>query len=171
MVRGAPQNDTSLLYSEAKQAAGTYQTVKLQWLKGLQEAGLGTWVRKPPEQENFTMTVWVWKPDMGITTPSPPKPSSPSNRPPRKPFFTTSHCQKIIKRRWYSVVNECLDIIHVFFVVVWKYNKQVRWSGGLKRENVNHVLFLLRYLLRYIPFWYHCTYPTKVERLIKLDGK
>lgn len=57
MVRGAPQTDTSLLYSEAKQAAGTYQTVKLQWLKGLQEAGLGTWVRKPPEQENFTMTV------------------------------------------------------------------------------------------------------------------
>ncbi|KTG01650.1 hypothetical protein cypCar_00026145 [Cyprinus carpio] len=45
------------LYCEAKQAAGTYQTVKLQWLKGLQEAGLGTWVRKPPEQENFTLTL------------------------------------------------------------------------------------------------------------------
>ncbi|XP_043081725.1 double-stranded RNA-specific editase B2 [Puntigrus tetrazona] len=54
VVRGASGTP---LYCEAKQAAGTYQTVKLQWLKGLQEAGLGTWVRKPPEQENFTLTV------------------------------------------------------------------------------------------------------------------
>ncbi|XP_016340399.1 double-stranded RNA-specific editase B2-like [Sinocyclocheilus anshuiensis] len=54
VVRGASGMP---LYCEAKQAAGTYQTVKLQWLKGLQEAGLGTWVRKPPEQENFTLTV------------------------------------------------------------------------------------------------------------------
>ncbi|TRZ01510.1 hypothetical protein DNTS_020236 [Danionella cerebrum] len=45
------------LYCNAKLAAGTYQTVKLQWLKSLQEAGFGTWVRKPPEQENFSLKV------------------------------------------------------------------------------------------------------------------
>ncbi|XP_062377336.1 double-stranded RNA-specific editase B2 [Sardina pilchardus] len=48
------QGDSAeLLYCEAKQAAGRYQTVKQKWLRSLQDTGLGTWVRKPPEQEHF----------------------------------------------------------------------------------------------------------------------
>ncbi|XP_028824517.1 double-stranded RNA-specific editase B2 isoform X2 [Denticeps clupeoides] len=43
----------SPLYCEAKQAASHYQTVKQQWFRSLQETGLGTWVRKPPEQDHF----------------------------------------------------------------------------------------------------------------------
>lgn len=51
-------NANSLMYSETKQAAASYQTVKEQWVRSLQEAGLGTWVRKPPEQEQFFLPAW-----------------------------------------------------------------------------------------------------------------
>ncbi|XP_076147400.1 double-stranded RNA-specific editase B2 [Alosa pseudoharengus] len=50
---GGQGDSAELLYCEAKQAAGRYQTVKQQWLRSLQDMGLGTWVRKPPEQEHF----------------------------------------------------------------------------------------------------------------------
>uniref|UniRef100_A0A8D2ZK73 Adenosine deaminase RNA specific B2 (inactive) n=1 Tax=Scophthalmus maximus TaxID=52904 RepID=A0A8D2ZK73_SCOMX len=47
----------ALLYCEAKMAARPYQTVKQQWFRSLQETGLGTWVKKPPEQEQFLLSV------------------------------------------------------------------------------------------------------------------
>uniref|UniRef100_A0A3Q3GTF7 Adenosine deaminase RNA specific B2 (inactive) n=1 Tax=Labrus bergylta TaxID=56723 RepID=A0A3Q3GTF7_9LABR len=46
-----------LMYCEAKMAARPYQTVKQQWFRALQETGLGTWVKKPPEQEQFLLSV------------------------------------------------------------------------------------------------------------------
>uniref|UniRef100_A0A673AV21 Adenosine deaminase RNA specific B2 (inactive) n=1 Tax=Sphaeramia orbicularis TaxID=375764 RepID=A0A673AV21_9TELE len=46
-----------LMYSEAKMAARPYQTVKQQWFRSLQETGLGTWVKKPPEQEQFLLSI------------------------------------------------------------------------------------------------------------------
>ncbi|XP_035267853.1 double-stranded RNA-specific editase B2 [Anguilla anguilla] len=46
-----------LMYCEAKLAARTYQTVKQQLFRALQEAGLGTWVKKPPEQDQFLLSV------------------------------------------------------------------------------------------------------------------
>ncbi|XP_066539584.1 double-stranded RNA-specific editase B2 [Hoplias malabaricus] len=56
LVACAPgSTNMTLMYCEAKQAAGTYQTTKEQWLRALQENGLGTWVRKPPEQEQFLL--------------------------------------------------------------------------------------------------------------------
>uniref|UniRef100_A0A673AV08 Adenosine deaminase RNA specific B2 (inactive) n=1 Tax=Sphaeramia orbicularis TaxID=375764 RepID=A0A673AV08_9TELE len=44
-------------HSEAKMAARPYQTVKQQWFRSLQETGLGTWVKKPPEQEQFLLSI------------------------------------------------------------------------------------------------------------------
>uniref|UniRef100_A0A8B9KEW9 A to I editase domain-containing protein n=1 Tax=Astyanax mexicanus TaxID=7994 RepID=A0A8B9KEW9_ASTMX len=56
LVACAPgSRDASLMYCEAKQAAGTYQTAKEHWVRALQDNGLGTWVRKPPEQEQFLL--------------------------------------------------------------------------------------------------------------------
>ncbi|MGH0138509.1 UNVERIFIED_CONTAM: hypothetical protein FKN15_051568 [Acipenser sinensis] len=49
--------ETPVMYCEAKLAAGTYQTVKQQLFKSLQEAGLGTWIKKPPEQDHFLLPV------------------------------------------------------------------------------------------------------------------
>uniref|UniRef100_A0A3Q2ULK7 A to I editase domain-containing protein n=1 Tax=Fundulus heteroclitus TaxID=8078 RepID=A0A3Q2ULK7_FUNHE len=49
--------DRELMYSEAKVAARPYQTAKQQWFKSLQEMGLGTWVKKPPEQDQFLLSV------------------------------------------------------------------------------------------------------------------
>ncbi|XP_033915140.3 double-stranded RNA-specific editase B2-like [Acipenser ruthenus] len=49
--------ETPVMYCEAKLAAGTYQTVKEQLFKSLQEAGLGTWIKKPPEQDHFLLPV------------------------------------------------------------------------------------------------------------------
>ncbi|XP_056868144.1 double-stranded RNA-specific editase B2 isoform X1 [Takifugu flavidus] len=49
--------DHQLMYIEAKMAARPYQTVKQQWFRSLQETGLGTWVKKPPEQEQFLLSV------------------------------------------------------------------------------------------------------------------
>uniref|UniRef100_A0A7N9ARQ9 Adenosine deaminase RNA specific B2 (inactive) n=1 Tax=Mastacembelus armatus TaxID=205130 RepID=A0A7N9ARQ9_9TELE len=46
-----------LMYCEAKMAACPYQTVKQQWFRSLQETGLGTWVKKPPEQDQFLLSV------------------------------------------------------------------------------------------------------------------
>ncbi|XP_072535438.1 double-stranded RNA-specific editase B2 [Salminus brasiliensis] len=56
LVACAPgSREAPLMYCEAKQAAGTYQTAKEQWVRALQDNGLGTWVRKPPEQEQFLL--------------------------------------------------------------------------------------------------------------------
>lgn len=49
--------DQQLMYSEAKLSARLYQTVKQQWVRSLQDSGLGTWVRKPPEQEHFVLPI------------------------------------------------------------------------------------------------------------------
>ncbi|KAI5944041.1 Double-stranded RNA-specific editase B2 [Manis javanica] len=49
--------DTPSLYCEAKLGARTYQSVKQQLFKAFQKAGLGTWVRKPPEQDQFPLTL------------------------------------------------------------------------------------------------------------------
>ncbi|XP_035801924.2 double-stranded RNA-specific editase B2 isoform X2 [Amphiprion ocellaris] len=49
--------DRQLMYCEAKMAARPYQTAKQQWFRSLQETGLGTWVKKPPEQEQFLLSV------------------------------------------------------------------------------------------------------------------
>ncbi|XP_041824473.1 double-stranded RNA-specific editase B2 [Melanotaenia boesemani] len=49
--------DHQLMYCEAKMAARPYQTVKQQWFRSLQETGLGTWVRKPPEQDQFLLLI------------------------------------------------------------------------------------------------------------------
>ncbi|TSK16023.1 Double-stranded RNA-specific editase B2 [Bagarius yarrelli] len=50
-------NADPLTYGEAKQAAASYQTAKQQWVRALRDAGLGTWVQKPVEQEHFMLTV------------------------------------------------------------------------------------------------------------------
>uniref|UniRef100_A0A8C6TJ07 Adenosine deaminase RNA specific B2 (inactive) n=1 Tax=Neogobius melanostomus TaxID=47308 RepID=A0A8C6TJ07_9GOBI len=42
---------------EAKMSARLYQMVKQQWVRSLQDSGLGTWVRKPPEQEQFVLPI------------------------------------------------------------------------------------------------------------------
>ncbi|NXG52363.1 RED2 editase, partial [Psilopogon haemacephalus] len=49
--------DVPPVYSEAKLVAQTYQSVKQQLFKAFQKAGLGTWVKKPPEQDQFLLTV------------------------------------------------------------------------------------------------------------------
>ncbi|GAA6084329.1 double-stranded RNA-specific editase B2 [Tachysurus ichikawai] len=57
LAASAPGSSTDpLTYGEAKQAAASYQTAKDQWVRALREAGLGTWVRKPAEQEHFLLT-------------------------------------------------------------------------------------------------------------------
>uniref|UniRef100_A0A8C4YAC7 Adenosine deaminase RNA specific B2 (inactive) n=1 Tax=Gopherus evgoodei TaxID=1825980 RepID=A0A8C4YAC7_9SAUR len=47
----------SLHFELAKLVAQTYQAVKHQLFKAFQKAGLGTWVKKPPEQDQFLLTV------------------------------------------------------------------------------------------------------------------
>lgn len=42
-------------YCEAKLGARTYQATKRQLFRAFQKAGLGTWVRKPPEQDQFPL--------------------------------------------------------------------------------------------------------------------
>ncbi|XP_040921183.1 double-stranded RNA-specific editase B2 [Toxotes jaculatrix] len=56
-IHGSGSADRPLMYCEAKMAARLYQTVKQQWFRSLQETGLGTWVKKPPEQEQFLLSV------------------------------------------------------------------------------------------------------------------
>ncbi|XP_061820822.1 double-stranded RNA-specific editase B2 [Nerophis lumbriciformis] len=48
--------DGHLVYRQVKMAARPYQTVKQQWFRSLQETGLGTWVKKPPEEEQFLLS-------------------------------------------------------------------------------------------------------------------
>ncbi|XP_031214713.1 double-stranded RNA-specific editase B2 isoform X2 [Mastomys coucha] len=48
--------DTPSMYCEAKCGAHTYQSVKQQLFRAFQKAGLGTWVRKPPEQDQFLLS-------------------------------------------------------------------------------------------------------------------
>ncbi|KAM4706301.1 double-stranded RNA-specific editase B2 [Rhinophrynus dorsalis] len=45
------------IYCEAKLVDPLYQSVKQQLFKAIQKAGLGTWVKKPPEQEQFLLTL------------------------------------------------------------------------------------------------------------------
>ncbi|KAG8515128.1 Double-stranded RNA-specific editase B2, partial [Galemys pyrenaicus] len=49
--------DTPSMYCEAKLGACTYQSVKQQLFRAFQKAGLGTWVRKPPEQDQFLLAL------------------------------------------------------------------------------------------------------------------
>uniref|UniRef100_A0A7M4EGA1 Adenosine deaminase RNA specific B2 (inactive) n=1 Tax=Crocodylus porosus TaxID=8502 RepID=A0A7M4EGA1_CROPO len=49
--------DMPSVYSEAKLVPQTYQAVKQQLFKAFQKAGLGTWVKKPPEQDQFLLTL------------------------------------------------------------------------------------------------------------------
>ncbi|KAB0384993.1 hypothetical protein FD755_006910 [Muntiacus reevesi] len=49
--------DTPSMYCEAKLGARTYQAVKQQLCRAFQKAGLGTWVRKPPEQDQFLLAL------------------------------------------------------------------------------------------------------------------
>ncbi|XP_063180520.1 double-stranded RNA-specific editase B2 [Chroicocephalus ridibundus] len=56
-TRIASHGDMPSVYSEAKLVAQTYQSVKQQLFKAFQKAGLGTWVKKPPEQDQFLLTV------------------------------------------------------------------------------------------------------------------
>ncbi|XP_064906572.1 double-stranded RNA-specific editase B2 isoform X1 [Columba livia] len=56
-TRTPSHGDMPSVYSEAKLVAQTYQSVKQQLFKAFQKAGLGTWVKKPPEQDQFLLTV------------------------------------------------------------------------------------------------------------------
>lgn len=49
--------DTPSAYCEAKLGARTYQATKRQLFRAFQKAGLGTWVRKPPEQDQFPLAL------------------------------------------------------------------------------------------------------------------
>ncbi|XP_030055135.1 double-stranded RNA-specific editase B2 [Microcaecilia unicolor] len=51
------RGDISSLYCEAKLMAPVYQSVKQQLFSALRKAGLGTWMKKPPEQDQFLLTV------------------------------------------------------------------------------------------------------------------
>lgn len=55
-IHASSSADRQLMYGEAKMAARPYQTAKQQWFRSLQEMGLGTWVKKPPEQEQFLLS-------------------------------------------------------------------------------------------------------------------
>ncbi|KAF7650270.1 hypothetical protein LDENG_00128370 [Lucifuga dentata] len=55
-IHASGSADHQLMYCEAKMAARSYQAVKQQWFRSLQETGLGTWVKKPPEQEQFLLS-------------------------------------------------------------------------------------------------------------------
>ncbi|KAK2886214.1 double-stranded RNA-specific editase B2 [Channa argus] len=56
-IHVASSADRQLMYCETKMAARPYQTVKQHWFRSLQETGLGIWVKKPPEQEQFLLSV------------------------------------------------------------------------------------------------------------------
>ncbi|XP_053322739.1 double-stranded RNA-specific editase B2-like [Spea bombifrons] len=43
-------------YCEAKLLDSSYQSAKQQLFKAIQKSGLGTWVKKPPEQDQFALT-------------------------------------------------------------------------------------------------------------------
>lgn len=50
-IRGSPPNS----YHEAKQAAVEYHTAKQNLFKAFYKAGLGAWVEKPIEQDQFSL--------------------------------------------------------------------------------------------------------------------
>ncbi|XP_019354167.1 double-stranded RNA-specific editase B2 [Alligator mississippiensis] len=56
-TRVPSHGDMPSVYSEAKLVPQTYQAVKQQLFKAFQKAGLGTWVKKPPEQDQFLLTL------------------------------------------------------------------------------------------------------------------
>uniref|UniRef100_A0A2K6TN93 Adenosine deaminase RNA specific B2 (inactive) n=1 Tax=Saimiri boliviensis boliviensis TaxID=39432 RepID=A0A2K6TN93_SAIBB len=56
-TRTPSPRDTPSMYCEAKLGAHTYQAVKQQLFRAFQKAGLGTWVQKPPEQQQFLLTL------------------------------------------------------------------------------------------------------------------
>lgn len=43
-----------LVYSEAKEAATSYQEAKQCFFSALEEMGYGSWIRKPQEEDNFS---------------------------------------------------------------------------------------------------------------------
>lgn len=45
-------------YHEAKQAATEYHSAKQALIKAFHKAGLGAWVKKPIEQDQFTLSSW-----------------------------------------------------------------------------------------------------------------
>uniref|UniRef100_A0A8C5MXL0 Adenosine deaminase RNA specific B2 (inactive) n=1 Tax=Leptobrachium leishanense TaxID=445787 RepID=A0A8C5MXL0_9ANUR len=45
------------VYCEAKLLDSLHQSAKQQLFKAIQKAGLGTWLKKPPEQEQFLLTL------------------------------------------------------------------------------------------------------------------
>lgn len=45
-------------YHEAKQAATEYHSAKQALIKTFHKAGLGAWVKKPIEQDQFTLSSW-----------------------------------------------------------------------------------------------------------------
>ncbi|XP_078457841.1 double-stranded RNA-specific editase 1-like [Lampetra planeri] len=53
--RGHPEATPPGTYAEAKQAARDYQAAKQQLFRGLRRAGLGDWVKKPMEQDQFCL--------------------------------------------------------------------------------------------------------------------
>ncbi|XP_035162655.2 double-stranded RNA-specific editase B2 [Callithrix jacchus] len=56
-TRTPSPGDTPSMYCEAKLGAHTYQEVKQQLFLAFQKAGLGIWVQKPPEQQQFLLTL------------------------------------------------------------------------------------------------------------------
>lgn len=47
------------IYHETKQVAVEYQTAKESLFKAFLKAGLGAWVEKPIEQDQFSLVVWI----------------------------------------------------------------------------------------------------------------
>lgn len=45
-------------YHETKQAAVEYHTAKQTLIKAFHKAGLGAWVKKPIEQDQFSLNSW-----------------------------------------------------------------------------------------------------------------
>ncbi|XP_069504118.1 double-stranded RNA-specific editase B2 [Ambystoma mexicanum] len=54
-TRTADREEMPSVYCDAKLVAVMYQSVKQQLFKAFQKAGLGTWVKKPPEQDQFLL--------------------------------------------------------------------------------------------------------------------
>ncbi|XP_041423307.1 double-stranded RNA-specific editase B2 [Xenopus laevis] len=56
-TRISSHEETPALYSDAKLAHPVYQSAKQKMFKAIQRSGLGTWVKKPPEQDQFLLTL------------------------------------------------------------------------------------------------------------------
>lgn len=44
------------LYSDAKEAASAYQGAKQRFFQALEEMGYGSWIRKPKEEDSFSLS-------------------------------------------------------------------------------------------------------------------